>query len=129
MTMSAIAKRRPKHLDLAKIRLPMPGFVSILHRVSGALMFLLIPLCLYLLERSLASAETYAGMVAFVAHPVVKLVLLGLLWAFLHHLCAGIRFLLLDLHIGGDLAAARSSSAAVLAVSLILTALLGVKVW
>jgi succinate dehydrogenase / fumarate reductase cytochrome b subunit len=107
----------------------MPGFVSILHRVSGALMFLLIPLCLYLLERSLASAETYAGMVAFVAHPVVKLVLLGLLWAFLHHLCAGIRFLLLDLHIGGDLAAARSSSAAVLAVSLILTALLGVKVW
>ena len=127
--MSAIAKRRPKHLDLAKIRLPMPGFVSILHRVSGALMFLLIPLCLFLLERSLASAETHAGMVAFVAQPLVKLILLALLWAFLHHLCAGIRFLLLDLHVGGGLPAARSSSAAVLVVSLILTAILGVKLW
>jgi succinate dehydrogenase / fumarate reductase cytochrome b subunit len=103
--------------------------VSILHRVSGALMFLLIPLCLYLLERSLTSAETYAGMVAFVGHPVVKLILLALLWAFLHHLFAGIRFLLLDLHVGAQLAAARSSSAAVLVVSLILTAILGVKLW
>lgn len=127
--MSALAKRRPKHLDLAKIRLPMPGFVSILHRVSGALMFVLIPLCLYLLERSLESAEAYAGMAAFVAHPFVKLVLLALLWAFLHHLFAGIRFLLLDLHVGAQLAAARSSSAAVLVVSLILTAVLGVKLW
>jgi succinate dehydrogenase / fumarate reductase cytochrome b subunit len=127
--MSAVAKRRPKHLDLAKIRLPMPGFVSILHRVSGALMFVLIPLCLYLLDRSLASPEAYAGIAAFVANPLVKLILLVLLWGFLHHLCAGIRFLLLDLHVGGDLAAARSSSAAVLAVSLILTVVLGVKLW
>ncbi len=127
--MSAIAKRRPKHLDLAKIRLPMPGFVSILHRVSGALMFVLIPLCLYLLERSLASADTYAGMATFVGHPIVKLVLLALLWAFLHHLFAGIRFLMLDLHVGSELAAARSSSGAVLVVSLILTVVLGVKLW
>jgi succinate dehydrogenase / fumarate reductase cytochrome b subunit len=129
MTMSAIAKRRPKHLDLAKIRLPMPGFVSILHRVSGALMFLFIPFVLYLLERSLGSAEAYANMGTFVGHPIVKLALLGLLWAFLHHLFAGIRFLLLDLHVGSDLAAARSSSAAVLVVSLILTVVLGVKIW
>jgi succinate dehydrogenase / fumarate reductase cytochrome b subunit len=127
--MNAVAKRRPKHLDLAKIRLPMPGFVSILHRVSGALMFVLIPLCLYLLDRSLASPEAYAGIAEFVANPLVKLILLVLLWGFLHHLCAGIRFLLLDLHVGGNLAAARSSSAAVLAVSLILTVVLGVKLW
>ena len=127
--MSAIAKRRPKHLDLAKIRLPMPGFVSILHRVSGAVMFVLIPLCLYLLERSLASADTYTGMAAFVGHPIVKLVLLALLWAFLHHLFAGIRFLMLDLHVGSELAAARSSSGAVLVVSLILPVVLGVKLW
>ncbi len=127
--MNALAKRRPKHLDLAKIRLPMPGFVSILHRVSGALMFLLIPLCLYLLDRSLASPESYAGLVGFLGHPLLKLVLLALLWAFLHHLCAGIRFLLLDLHIGSALPVARSSSAAVLVVSLILTVLLGVKLW
>jgi len=127
--MTAAAKRRPKHLDLAKIRLPMPGFVSILHRVSGALMFLLVPLVLYLLDRSLASAESFAGMAAFVGHPLTKLVLLGLLWAFLHHLFAGIRFLLLDLHMGSDLAAARNSSAAVLVLSLILTVILGVKLW
>ena len=68
-------------------------------------------------------------MATFVGHPIVKLILLALLWAFLHHLFAGIRFLLLDLHVGGGLPAARSSSAAVLVVSLILTAVLGVKLW
>jgi succinate dehydrogenase / fumarate reductase cytochrome b subunit len=92
-------------------------------------MFILIPLVLYLLDRSLGSPDAFAGMVAFAGHPLVKLVLLGLLWAFLHHLCAGIRFLLLDVHVGSDLAAARSSSAAVLVVSLVLTAILGVKLW
>jgi succinate dehydrogenase / fumarate reductase, cytochrome b subunit len=127
--MTATVKRRPKHLDLPKIRLPMPAFVSILHRFSGVLLFLFIPFLLFLFERSLASAPSYAGLAGVIGHPLAKLVLFGLLWSFLHHLFAGIRYLLLDLHVGTDLAAARMGSAIVLVVSLLLTAILGVKLW
>ena len=123
------AKKRPKHLDLPKIRLPLPGFVSILHRVSGAALFLSTPFLLYLLQLSLDSPESFESFKAVVGHPLVKLVLLGLVWALLHHLCAGIRFLALDLHMGVALRPARSSAVAVLAVSLILTVILGIRLW
>jgi succinate dehydrogenase / fumarate reductase cytochrome b subunit len=122
-----IKKKRPKHLDLAVIRLPLPGFVSILHRVSGAGLFLMLPLLLWLFAGSLASPEGYAATQQVLAHPLVKLILFGLLWAYLHHFCAGIRYLFLDLDKGVDLPAARRSAAAVLAVSLTLTLILGVK--
>ena len=127
--MTAAVKRRPKHLDLPKIRLPMPAFVSILHRFSGVLLFLFIPFILYLFERSLASQSSYADLAGVVGHPLAKLVLFALLWAFLHHLFAGIRYLLLDIHVGTDLGAARAGSGIVLAVSLLLTVILGVKLW
>ncbi len=120
-------KKRPKHLALHKIKLPLPGFVSILHRVSGVLLFLSIPLLLWLLQSSLLSIETYTQLTEFTGHPLSKLVLLGLLWAFLHHFCAGIRYLALDLHWVSTLAQARASSWWVLGVSLLLTLLIGAK--
>jgi succinate dehydrogenase / fumarate reductase cytochrome b subunit len=80
---------------------------------------------LYLLDASLSSAERFDALRQTLAQPLAKLVLLGLLWAFLHHLFAGIRYLFLDVDKGVDLATARATSAAVLAVSLALTALLG----
>lgn len=122
-------KPRPKHLDLPKIRLPIPGFVSILHRVSGAGLFLLIPFLLYLLQGSLSAPEVYAGIKQVAANPLVKLVLFGLLWAFLHHLFAGLRFLALDLHWGIELAPARLTSKLVLAASLLLTLVIGGGLW
>ncbi|CUA86466.1 MULTISPECIES: succinate dehydrogenase, cytochrome b556 subunit [Gulbenkiania] len=122
-------KQRPKHLDLAKIRLPVPGIVSILHRVSGVALFLSLPLLIYLLQGSLSSAEDFERYRAMVGHPLMKLVLIGLLWALLHHLCAGIRFLFLDIHKGLELQTARATAKAVLVVSLVLTAVLGVLVW
>ena len=122
-------KKRPKFLHLTEIRLPLPGIVSILHRVSGAGLFLCLPILLYLFSASLGSADDFAHYKAVVANPLVKLFLFGLLWAYLHHFCAGIRFLLLDLHVGIGLAEARKSSYAVLAVSLTLTALIGVALW
>ena len=127
--MTVLVKQRPKHLDLAKIRLPLPGLVSILHRVSGAVMFLLIPFLLYLLDCSLASPETYAALKGVLGHWFVKLVLFVLLWAFLHHVLAGIRFLLLDVHVGTDLGVTRKLSGAILAVSIVLTLILGAKLW
>lgn len=127
MTEMAIKKKRPKHLDLMVIRLPMPGFMSILHRVSGAGLFLMLPVLLYLFASSLASPDGYAATVKVLAHPLVKLIMLGLLWAFLHHFFAGIRYLFLDLDMGVDLAPARRSAAAVMIVSVVLTLILGVK--
>jgi succinate dehydrogenase / fumarate reductase cytochrome b subunit len=129
MTDVALKKKRPKHLDLMAIRLPLPGFVSILHRVSGAGLFLMLPLLIFLFDRSLASPESFDAFKAFVSNPLVKLILFGLLWAYLHHFCAGIRFLFLDIHKGIDLPTARKSAGAVLVVSLALTVILGVKLW
>jgi succinate dehydrogenase / fumarate reductase cytochrome b subunit len=125
----ATARNRPKHLNLFQIRLPIPGIVSILHRISGASLFLMLPFLLYLLQQSLQSPDSYIHFRELVGHPLVKLVLLGLLWAFLHHFCAGIRYLTLDMHMGTDLAAARSSSYVVVGVSLVMTVILGVWLW
>jgi succinate dehydrogenase / fumarate reductase cytochrome b subunit len=123
-------KQRPVYLDLVRIRLPLPGIVSILHRVSGALLFLVgIPLLLAGLAASLESPESYADVKAAFAHPLAKLVLIGFLWAYLHHFFAGIRFLLLDLLQGIELASARRSSVVVLAVSLALTLIIGARLW
>jgi succinate dehydrogenase / fumarate reductase cytochrome b subunit len=125
----APARNRPKHLNLFQIRLPIPGIVSILHRISGASLFLMLPFLLYLLQQSLQSPDSYIHFRELVGHPLVKLILLGLLWAFLHHFCAGLRYLTLDMHMGTDLAAARSSSYAVVGVSLVMTVILGVWLW
>jgi succinate dehydrogenase cytochrome b subunit len=120
---------RPKYLDLTRIRLPVPGLVSILHRISGFGLFLLLPLLLWLLQSSLASPDSYVRYRGAIAHPLMKLVLIGLLWAFLHHLFAGLRFLLLDIHVGTELGTARSASWVVLAVSILLTLALGALLW
>lgn len=122
-------QNRPKYLDLFRIRLPLPGIVSFLHRISGFGLFLFLPFLLWLLQSSLASPDSYVRYRAAFANPFIKLILLGLLWAFLHHLFAGLRFLALDVHIGTDLAPARMSSWAVLVASIVLTLILGVWLW
>jgi len=122
-------KKRPVHLDLRLIKLPLPGVVSILHRISGLLLFLTLPLFLKMLQYSLFSIETYTQLAATLRYPLSKLILISLLWAFLHHLCAGIRYLAIDMHIGVGLVQARASSKWVLFVSLALTLLIGVWLW
>ncbi len=117
-------KKRPVNLDLTTIKLPLPGKVSILHRVSGAGLFLFLPVLLWLFGASLNSAESFAMFKAVFASLPAKVVLAGLIWAFVHHFCAGIRFLLLDLHIGIEKEAARKSAGIVLAVSIPLTLIL-----
>lgn len=123
------APRRPKHLNLLQIRLPLPGVLSILHRVSGVLLIWALPFALAALQCSIADAEGYAAVVAFLAHPLVKIAVWGVAWALFHHLCAGVRFLLLDCHIGVSLPAARASAVAAFVVSILLTVLFGVWLW
>lgn len=121
--------KRPKHLALLQIRLPLPGIVSILHRISGLLLFFALPLLLLMLQYSLRSIETWTRLLDVLGHPLPKLILIGLLWASLHHFCAGLRFLAIDLHYVRNLAQARSSSKMVLALSIALTAWMGVRLW
>jgi succinate dehydrogenase / fumarate reductase, cytochrome b subunit len=124
-----MTKTRPKYLDLTRYKWPVTAVVSILHRISGFGLFLLLPFLLYLLHSSLASPDSYVRYRGMIENPLVKLILIGLIWAYLHHLFAGIRYLAMDVHYGVELQPARATSRAVLAVSLLLTAILGVLVW
>jgi len=126
--MAETSKQRPKHLALHLIRLPVAGYASIFHRVSGAGLFLMLPLLIWLLQLSLgANEQSAATFSAVTGNLLVKLVLLGLIWAFLHHFCMGIRILLLDIHVGVEKRHAHVSAVAVLVVSLGLTAIFGLK--
>jgi succinate dehydrogenase / fumarate reductase cytochrome b subunit len=122
-------KTRPKHLALHKIKLPLAGYVSILHRVSGAILFLALPLLLAMLDQSLRSIETFTNLAEYLDHALAKLMMVGLMWAFLHHFCAGLRYLAIDLHLVHGLSGARASSRWVMVVSLVVTVVLGVKIW
>ena len=132
---SASAKKiRPKYLSLPailfQIRLPAPGLVSILHRISGALLVLpFAAWALYLLDTSLRSESGFEAMRSYFQLPLVKLGMLVFIWAYCHHFCAGIRYLLLDVDVGIELRPARISSFVVLLLSLALTAILGAKLW
>jgi succinate dehydrogenase / fumarate reductase cytochrome b subunit len=115
---------RPVFLDVWRIHLPIPGFVSILHRLSGILMVFAIPVVAILFEQALSGPEGFAAAVALLASWPVKLVLLVLLWSLLHHLLAGLRHLLMDLDIGLDRPVARRNSWFVLIAAFVLLILL-----
>jgi succinate dehydrogenase / fumarate reductase cytochrome b subunit len=121
----SLKNKRPLWYNLNLLNLPLPGLVSILHRISGALLFFGLVWFLFLLDMSLASEQGYARFARYVSQPLVKGALAVLLWAYLHHFCAGIRYLFLDIDKGVDLPTARATSWLVLAVSLALTAILG----
>jgi succinate dehydrogenase / fumarate reductase cytochrome b subunit len=102
--------QRPKFLNLLKIHLPVTGVTSFAHRVTGAILFLSLPFAVYLFTLSLQSQDDYHLAIQYLTTPWAKLVSLLLIWSGLHHLFAGIRFLLLDIQIGGSLVSARRSA-------------------
>ena len=111
-------------------RLPAAGIVSILHRISGFLLFLIgLPFLLYLFDQSLSSELSYQNYRAVASHWFSKLVLIVLAWGYLHHFCAGIRYLLLDLHKGLEKQQSHNSAIAVFAVSLFLTLIVALKIF
>jgi succinate dehydrogenase / fumarate reductase cytochrome b subunit len=139
--MAETIKPRPvyRNIHVTQIvgyRLPLAGVVSILHRVSGALLFLLLPFVVWLFDQSVTSEisfdrfrSVFLAGIGFVPAWLVKLVCLGLIWAYLHHLIAGVRHLWMDMTHSVSLAQGRSSAAVTLAASLALTALLGAKLF
>lgn len=102
--------KRPKYLNLFKIRQPVMAVVSIFHRISGVILFLAIPVMIYWLALSVRSAEDYATASNYFASSWARLIGLVLAWALAHHFFTGIRYLLMDISIGEHLPAARISA-------------------
>jgi len=139
--MAEALKNRPvyRNIHVSQIvayRLPPAGIVSILHRISGALMFVLLPFVIWLFDTSLTSEISFdrfrtaflAG-IGFVPAWFVKLVCLALIWAYLHHLIAGLRHLWMDMTHSVSKEQGRSSALATLGSSLLLTVALGAKLF
>ena len=140
--MTATAPKRPEFrnisalTDLPTYRLPPAGWVSILHRVSGALMFLLLPFIIWMFDMSVSSEISFAKFklafnlgLGFVPGWFMKLVALALIWAYLHHLIAGIRHLYMDVQHAVSKEFGRSSALATLGLSIALTGVLGAKLF
>ena len=119
-------------LDIIKYRLPLAGIVSILHRVSGAVMFLLLPFIIWMFDTSISTEQSYERFTAVFLGSTgwfFKLVALALIWAFLHHLLAGLRHLWMDATHAVTLRFGRLSALATLGLSVLLTLALGVKMF
>ena len=128
--MSSAPKQRPKYYDLNLAHLPPPGLVSIFHRISGlALFFPILPALLFVLDEVLGSQRGYDDWREFISRPLVKLVMLGVIWLYAHHFWAGLRYLALDLHWGIAKAPARASAIAVLVLGVVTTMLAGWRLW
>ncbi|WP_226810130.1 succinate dehydrogenase, cytochrome b556 subunit [Candidatus Vallotia lariciata] len=130
----AVKKLRPEYRNInirqiLMLRLPLAGRVSILHRISGALLFFLLPLVLYLLEQSLNSELNFAFLKACFSYPLVNLVAVVLSWVYLFHFCAGLRHLLLDMHYALTKRGSKQTSILVLVVSSILTIAVAFKLF
>lgn len=106
----AIPNKRPVFLNLLKIRQPPAAVLSIGHRISGVLLVLLLPLLIYLLDLSLRTPQSYAQLTDWFDGVAGTVLIVALAWMLAHHLLAGIRFLLLDLHLGVERRSARRSA-------------------
>ena len=124
-----MSKQRPKNLNLFTIRFPLPAIISILHRISGVILFLLVPFMLWGLSLSLSSSQDFDDLHLFLSSPFMKLLIWGGLSAFIYHFMAGIRHLLMDMHVGEALESGRLSAKLTLASSIILIILAGIWVW
>jgi len=124
-----VKDQRPVNLNLFTIRFPIPAIVSILHRISGIIVFLALPLLLWLFDRSLASEESFQDTLALLSNPAVKVVLWLIISSLIFHFVAGIRHLIMDLGWGEDLCAARASSYLVFISFIVLSVLVGIWLW
>ncbi|AOK55833.1 succinate dehydrogenase, cytochrome b556 subunit [Burkholderia stagnalis] len=132
----AVRKPRPEYRNIGfgditmKYRMPLAAILSILHRVSGALLFLFLPFLLFLFDQSLTSELSFEGFKFFLSNIVVKLIVLALSWAFFHHFCAGIRHLLMDVnHDAVTKESGKKTAVVVFVVSIALTIAMALKLF
>ena len=118
-------KKRPVNLDIGTIRLPITSYVSILHRVSGVILFFALAIFLWMLEGSLASAQSFNELGAMLANPICQVIIWGSLAALAYHAIAGIRHLIMDFGVGEDsFTSGRNSAWGAVAVSAVVIALI-----
>lgn len=122
-------KKRPINLDLRTLHFPVMAIVSILHRLSGIALFLLLPLALYCLQLSLQGADSYAALLGYLLYPLNK----GLLWIFCtalsYHMLAGVRHMVMDCGIGESVRAGHCSAWIVIGLTALLALLTGIRLW
>jgi succinate dehydrogenase / fumarate reductase, cytochrome b subunit len=120
---------RPQYYDLNLLHLPAPGLLSIFHRISGAALILVIPVLLFIFQEALASEAGFAKWKGMFATPVCKLIILGFVWCYMHHFFAGIRYLLLDIHLGVMKEPSQLSAKIVIVLGVLATIAVGVCIW
>ncbi|MBB72462.1 MAG: succinate dehydrogenase, cytochrome b556 subunit [Legionellales bacterium] len=122
-------EQRPVNLDLTTIKFPITAIVSILHRISGVILFLFIPLMLWGLQQVLGSGDDFAVLQRCFAGPVSRFILWGILSALIYHIVAGIRHLLMDFGLGEGKVSGRLGARIALGVAIVLIVLLGIALW
>jgi len=122
---------RPKYLNLFTIGLKMSitAKISILHRISGFLLFLAIPFILFILNQSLVRPDFYTTLYGICSSMAMKLVYIAMVFSFMYHMISGVRFLFLDIDKGVEIKTAKATAVIVLLVSIVLSAVLGVLIW
>jgi succinate dehydrogenase / fumarate reductase cytochrome b subunit len=121
--------KRPVNLDLGSLKFPPMAITSILHRISGVVLFLLLPAILYFAGLSLHSRESFDQLKLMLLRPCFKLLLWAFSAAFAYHILAGFRHMIMDTGAGEELSVARKTSILVIVMAIILTILLGVWIW
>lgn len=121
--------KRPVNLDLSTIKFPVTAIASITHRITGVAIFLALPILLWMLDRSLASPESFADLKELMTSPLVKLVVWAILAVLLYHLVAGIRHLIMDAGVGETLEGGQRGAKLVFIISVVLILLVGGWIW
>lgn len=124
-----VQRKRPKNLNLLTIRLPINAIISIMHRMSGMVLFMAVPILLWALNQSVQSASSYQALAGLLQHWLPKLLVIGLSCAFFHHFYAGLRHLAMDVHWMTSLQKARLSSRLVLCLDVISIAAFACWLW
>ena len=121
--------QRPINLELSSLKFPPMAIASILHRISGLVLFLLLPVMMYFLSVSLRSVLAFEELQMLLLHPVSKLVIWAFSTALIYHVLAGFRHIIMDVGLGEQLMVAKRSAIAVIVLSIILTIFLGIWIW
>ena len=122
-------KKRPINLDLTRLKFPPMAIASILHRISGVVLFLLLPFILCFLDQSLHSAQAFSQLNTELTHPFYKLILWAFSAALIYHVLAGFRHILMDMGVGESLCVGRQTAVLVIGLALIMTIFLGFWIW
>lgn len=122
-------KKRPVNLDLGSLKFPPMAIASILHRISGVVLFLLLPMLLFIFGQSLKSEESFVQLGILLTHPCYKLVLWAFGAAMIYHVLAGMRHLCMDMGFGEHLSTGRRTAILVIVLAVILSIILGIWIW